>query len=169
MDELEHLLQVYQARPTAPASWKLDVLLDLEPLRDPRILPFLLQLLLDGQQPSEVRIRVVRHLRDARRVGEARGSVAEALTRVVADRFSPDLRLAAVLALTEFTEVAGVVSVLGALAGDRAEPPDLRYCAFTSLERPAPSSEVAILMQHLSTDHLLGGAARALLTRWQRR
>jgi HEAT repeats len=168
MDELLHSLQIYGARPTAPASWKLDVLMDLEALRDPRVVPFLLHVMLDGGEPLEVRIRVVRYLRDPGRVAQARPSVADALIRAVADRSNPELRLAAVLALTDFTEVAGVASVLGAVASDGDELMDVRYCALTALEHAVASSELTVLMRHVSTDQLLGGAARTLLAHWER-
>jgi hypothetical protein len=167
MDEFDQLLDMYRARPSAPALWKLDLLMDLERVRDPRILPFLLDVLLDPFEPLQVRLQVVRHIRDAGRVAEGRGSVAEALTRLVADRSNPELRLAAALALTEFADVTGVLSRLGAVARDTGQPLDLRYCAFTSVERAGPSTEVARLVRHLSTDPLLGSAARAALTRWR--
>jgi hypothetical protein len=166
-DELDDLLQVYRARSSAPAFWKLDVLMDLERLTDPRVLPFLLEVLVDAKEPSQVRTRIVRHLREAARVAEDRRSVAEALTGLVADRSSAELRLAAALALTDFADVGHVPSVLGELAQDPAEPPALRYCAFTSVERAGPNAEVALLMQQLSADPLLGSAAQAVLTRWQ--
>jgi hypothetical protein len=168
MDELQHSLQIYRARPTAPALWKLDVLMDLEALRDPRVVPFLLHVMLDGGEPLEVRIRVVRYLRDPGRVAEARLSVADALVRVVADRSNLELRLAAVLALTDFTGVVGVSSVLGAVASDGDEPMDVRYSALTALEHAVPSSELTVLMRHVSTDQLLGCAARTLLAHWER-
>jgi HEAT repeat protein len=168
VDELQHSLQIYRARPTAPALWKLDVLMDLEVLRDPRVVPFLLAVLLDGGEPLDVRIRVVRYLREPGRVAEARPSAADALIRAVADRSNPELRLAAVLALTDFTDVAGVSSVLGAVAGDGDEPMDVRYSALTALEHAVPSSELTALMRHVSTDQLLGCAARTLLAHWER-
>jgi hypothetical protein len=167
MDELELLLHVYRARPTAPALWKLDVLMDLEPLSDPRILPFLLQVLVDHREPAEVRARVLRHLREAPRAAEARFGVAEALTRVIGDRSRPELRLAAVLALTDFTDVAGVASMLGSMAREATESMDVRYCALSALEYAAPTSELTDLMRRVSSDRLLGGAAGALLTKWQ--
>ncbi len=167
MDELDRLLQVYQARPSAPALWKLDVLMDLEPLSDVRILPFLLQVLVDHAEPAEVRMRVIQHLRDAGRAAESKTSVADALTSVVADGSSPDLRLAAVLALTDFTSMTGVSSMLGVVAADEAEPIEVRYCALTALERASYTPELAGKMRQLASDQLLGDAARALLATWR--
>jgi hypothetical protein len=42
------------------------------------------------------------------------------------------------LALAGFTDLEGVVAALGSLALDTAEPIDLRYLAFTSLQRDGP-------------------------------
>src|SRR5438034_232484 len=72
-----------------------------------------------------------------------RTPVAGAMMRVLDDRSSADLRLQAALALAEFTEVDGVAGSLGRLALDADEPIDLRYSAFTSLERTGPTSECA--------------------------
>ena len=65
MDEVERLIQVFSARGAmASAAAKLDVLLDLERLRDRRVVFFLLQLLGDPSQPAEVRVRVLKRLRN---------------------------------------------------------------------------------------------------------
>jgi hypothetical protein len=167
VDELDRLLELYRTRPSAPALWKLDVLMDLEPLRDARILRFLLQVLLDSREPSKVRIAVVWHLRVSVRACGSRNCVAEAFVRLLEDRASPELRLAAALALSDFVDVGNLCSVLGPLARDTAEPLDFRYCVFSSVERAGPSDEAVVLMRHLSTDPVLGSAAHAVLSRWK--
>jgi hypothetical protein len=61
MDDVERLIQAFSARGavTSPAA-KLDVLMDLERLRDRRVVSFLLQVLGDPGEPSEVRSRVLK-------------------------------------------------------------------------------------------------------------
>jgi hypothetical protein len=145
----------------------LDVLLDLERLRDPRIVPFLLHVLSDRQEPAEVRIHVLKRLRNGTLAKELRPTVAHAIAQVVADRTSPDLRLHAALALAEFTDVDGVPATLGSLALDASEPLDLRYSAFTSLERAGPTPKCVALLRQLSADETLGPSARSLLSTWQ--
>jgi hypothetical protein len=78
-----------------------------------------------------------------------------------------DLRLQAVLALGAFTDINSVLSVLGSLAMEPEESIDLRYSAFTSLERAGPTSECINLMRQLSNDEILGCTARAALMRWR--
>src|SRR6202040_2360478 len=95
---------------------KLDALLDLEQLDDPRIVAFLLHVLADQREPTEVRIHVLKRLRNGRLRPEERQSVALAVLRVLSERSSPDLRLQAVLALAEFTTIDGVLATLGGLA-----------------------------------------------------
>jgi hypothetical protein len=79
---------------------------------------------------------------------------------------SVDLRLEAALALGEFTDISGVLSALGSLALEPQELLDLRYSAFTSLERAGPTPECVDLLRQLSNDELLGRSAHSALARW---
>jgi HEAT repeat protein len=166
MDRVACLIEAYRAQPAAPPYRKLDVLLDLEQLRDARAVPFLLELLEDRHEPLEVRLRVIRLLRIVRCPGEARVAIGRELSKLLLKRTSPDLRLAAALTLAEFTDTPGVPSALGTLALDTSEALDLRYSAFTSLERVGPTPECTLLLQELAHDEALGPSARSLLARW---
>ncbi len=99
MDEAERLIGAYKARSAWSVASKLDALLDLEQLDDPRIVPFLVHVLADQREPTEVRIHVLKQLRNGRPQPADRQSVAEAILQVVSDRSGPELRLQAVLAL----------------------------------------------------------------------
>jgi hypothetical protein len=167
MDEVERLIEEFSAQPTARVFRKLDVLLDLEQLRDPRAVPFLLHVLRDRGEPAEVRLRVIRMLRAVRCPGELRTAVGRELSQVVVGREGSDVRIAAALTLAGFTEISGVPAALGAVALDHAEALDLRYSAFTSLERVGPTEECAAMLHSLALDEALGLSARSLLTRWQ--
>jgi hypothetical protein len=167
MDEVERLIQVFSARGAmASAAAKLDVLLDLE-LRDRRVVFFLLQLLGDPSQPAEVRVHVLKRLRNGPLTADDRVKVAGVLCQLVSSGSSLDLRLQAALALGEFTEIAGVLTALGALALEYHESIDLRYAAFTSLERAGPTTECINLLLQLSSDDMLGCAVRSVLVRWR--
>jgi hypothetical protein len=168
MDEVERLIQVFSARGVmASAAAKLDILLDLERLRDRRVVFFLLQLLGDPSQPAEVRIHVLKRLRNGPLTAADRVTVAGALRQLLSIGSSLDLRLQAALALGEFTEITGVLPALAALALEPRESIDLRYAAFTSLERAGPTTECVNLMRQLSNDDLLGCAVRSVLVRWR--
>jgi hypothetical protein len=169
MDEVERLIQVFSARGAmASAAAKLDVLLDLERLRDRRVVFFLLQLLGDPSQPAEVRVHVLKRLRNGPLTADDRVTVAGALRQLLSSGGSGlDLRLQAALALAEFTEIAGVLPALGALALEPHESIDLRYAAFTSLERAGPTTECVNLLRQLASDDLLGCAVRSVLVRWR--
>ena len=143
MDDVERLIEAFRARSTRSVLSKLDALLDLEQLDDPRIVPFLLHVLADQREPTEVRIHVLKRLRNGRLQPGDRQSVAEAVLMVLSDRSSPDLRLQAVLALAEFTNIDGVPATLGGLALDPGETIDVRYSAFTSLQRAGPARSVS--------------------------
>jgi hypothetical protein len=45
MDELERLVDAYRVRASSSVASKVDVLMDLERIRDPRVVPFLLKVL----------------------------------------------------------------------------------------------------------------------------
>ena len=168
MDEVERLIQVFSARGAmASAAAKLDVLLDLERLRDRRVVFFLLQLLGDPSQPAEVRVHVLKRLRNGPLTADDRVTVAGALRQLLSSGSSLDLRLQAALALGGFTEMAGVLPALGALALKPHESIDLRYAAFTSLERAGPTTECVNLLHQLSSDDMLGCAVRSVLVRWR--
>jgi HEAT repeat protein len=93
--------------------------------------------------------------------------VARAIIQILEDGSNPDLRLHAALALAEFTDVEAVAHVLGSLALEVTEPLDLRYSAFTSLERAGPTPECVALLRQLVADETLGRSARSLLSMWQ--
>jgi predicted neuraminidase len=167
MDEAERLIEAFNARATSSVASKLDALMDLERLGDPRIVPFLLQVLADQREPSDVRIHVLRRLRDGRFIPACRLPVAEAMLQILSDHSRPDLRLQAALGLAEFADIDGVVTTLGGLALDPDEPIDLRYSAFTSLQRAGPTRECVALLRQLSSDETLGCSARSLLSLWR--
>jgi hypothetical protein len=166
MDQVERLMEVFRAEPATRVFRKLDVLMDLEQLHDPRVVPFVLDVVQDIREPLEVRIRVIRALRACRKC-HLRDSVGQVLSELLTSRGIADLRVAAALALAEFAELDGVPAALGAVALDATAPLDLRYCAFTSLERAAKTSEGAELLRRIALDDALGPSARSVLARWQ--
>jgi hypothetical protein len=118
----------------------LEVLMDLEQLPNRRLVRFLLHVLGDRAEAEEVRIYALRRLRDG---GELLPTdlppVAWAIGDVLADTSAVDLRLQAALALGEFIRVERVLARLSAVCLDQEESIDLRYAAFTSLERTRPT------------------------------
>jgi len=167
MDEVGQLLKAYESQAASSVVSKLGVLIDLEGLRDPRIVPFLLRVLADRRELTEVRIHVLKRLRNGSLSPENRLLVAAVILHVISDRSSPDLRLQASLALAEFTDIAGVPTSLGRMALDSDEPIDLRYSAFTSLQRAGSTPECVTLLRELTTDEMLGRSARSLLSLWR--
>jgi len=167
MHDLDRLIETFSERPPVPIHRKLDVLLDLEQLRDLRSVPFLLKVLRDHQEPLEVRMRTIRLLRLVQCPGDARTDVGRELSELLLDHGNAELRVAAALTLAGFAELAGVASALGAVALDASEALDLRYSAFTSLERVGPTPDCAEVLRHLAQDEALGPSARSLLAMWQ--
>ena len=130
-------------------------------------MPFLLRVLADRCEPTEVRVHVLKRLRNGSLSPENRPLVADVILEVVSDRSNPDLRLQASLALAEFTDIAGVPTRLRRLALDSDEPIDLRSSAFTSLQRAGSTPACVALLRQLSRDATLGRDARSLLSLWR--
>jgi len=166
VDRIEQLIAAFGAR--RHTAWKLDVLLDLERLRDPRVVPFLLRVLADPGQPHEVRLAALKRVRHAYLGPDERPPVAGVLVRLVSQPTTePSLRVQATLALGDFVDLDGVAAALGCLALDGALPIDLRYAAFTALERAGPTPECLTLLRRLRTDDTLGRLATHALAVWQ--
>ena len=121
----------------------------------------------DQTEAAEVRIYVVKRLRNRRIASNERGTVALAVIQVLRVGSSPDLRLQSALALAEFTDIERVIQMLGSIALDLREPIDLRYSAFTSLERAGPVDECVEILRQLAVDEALGRSARSLLSTWK--
>jgi hypothetical protein len=166
VDEVERLIHAYTGRALHSTAAKLNALMDLERLYDERVACFLLQVLLDGGAPSEVRLHVLKRLRDGPLTAGQRAGVAGALCELMLHARRLDLQLQAAVALGEFTDVPSVSTALGRVALEPRELLDLRYTAFTSLERAGPTPECLNLLRQLSDDETLGRSAQSALARW---
>ena len=141
--------------------------MDLERLADSRVVPFLLGVLVDREEAVQVRSHVLKQLRNGRLTPSTRPLVAEALLRILWDGDFPQLQLEAAVALGEFIDLDGVHAALGEMALDVAQPIDLRYSAFTSLERSGPTTQCIAVLRHLATDEVLGRSALSVLSSWR--
>ena len=64
MDNVERLSNAFNPPPNCSVDSRLDALMDLGHLHDPRVVVFLLQVLADRREPSAVRADVLKRLRD---------------------------------------------------------------------------------------------------------
>jgi hypothetical protein len=134
MDEVAQLIETFRARARSSARSKLDALLDLERFEAPRVLRFLLEVLLDQTELKPVRIHVLKRLRNGNFPPINRPAIAEVMLRVLFADSGLDLRVQAALALAQFADIEGVPTRLGRLALDPDETIDLRFSALTSLQ-----------------------------------
>jgi hypothetical protein len=123
----------------------------------------------DRHESEDVRIHVVKQLRNDSGVlvPSDRPAVAKTLGEVLTGPSEENLRLQAALALGDFTEIEGVLSTLSAVALERDESIDVRYAAFTSIERAGASPESVTVVRQIARDEALGGAARSVLAAWR--
>jgi hypothetical protein len=168
MDEQARLIEAYQSQASASVPLKLDLLMGLERIRDDRVVPFLLEIVQDRHEPDAVRIYVLKRLRSGDGVlgPTDRPGVAQTIGKVMLSTSSAELRLQAALALGEFTEIQGVLTTLSAICGAQQESIDLRYAAFTSLERAGPTPRCIALLRQLTSDETLGRSAQSVLSAW---
>ena len=168
VDSVGQLILAFRAvEPRSDTARKLDLLLDLDRIDDPRVLSFLLGVLRDDGEPERVRVEVLSRLRDVplpdrehRRVGRAIGRLT------LIESVHMELRLQAALVLGKFVDVEGVVDALGVVLMDEAAPPELRYNAFTSLYLRGPTVDTVELLTTLTSDETLGPCAGHLLRAW---
>ena len=167
-DDVERLIDGYrQRKASASSAWKLGVVMDLERLRDDRVMAFLLAVLEDHREPTDVRIHVLKRIRNGGLAPDDRVRAAGALMRLSMHDSTPEVRMRAVVALGDFADVAEVVGVLGRIALDQAEALDLRYGAYTSVEQCGPTPESIALLRRLLDDETLGRTARSALRAWR--
>jgi hypothetical protein len=168
MDEFEQLVDAYRTQASSWVASRLSVLIDLERSGDPRLLPFLLNVLADPQETAKVRICVLKQLRNARGlVAPAdRPAAANAAGEALVESSNAELRIQAALTLGDFTDMGGVVSRLSAVCLAEHESIDLRYAAFTSLQRVGTTPESIALLRQISADETLGLLAQSVLSAW---
>jgi hypothetical protein len=167
VDDVGPLIATFKARTDSSVAARLDALMDIERLDDPRVVPLLLEVLADDREPLELRVHVLKRLREASHIQSDRQTVARAVLEVLHYQDQAHLRLNAILALAEFADIDGVPAALGELALDADLPLDVRYYAFTSLERAGATTECVALVRRLVSDDTLGAAARSLLLSWR--
>jgi hypothetical protein len=168
MNELEQLIKAYRGRRSTSVTSKLDVLLDITRLRHPGVLPFLKSILEDGSEAEEVRIYVLKQLRQAEHPVRAadRRALAMAISDLLVEPGPTDLRLQAAVSLGDFVQLSEVMSLLNDVCLAKHESIDLRYAAFTALERAGPVPKCVSLLREMSTDEVLGSTARSVLSAW---
>src|SRR5215471_16380706 len=168
MDDVDGLINRFSD--SGPdVAWKLDALLDLELRPDPRVTALWTSVIVDPAEAPPVRVAALRGLRSARLANDERPLVARAIARVAADTGSAatQLRVQAALALGEFLAIEGVLAALGDVASNPTDNIDVRYAAFTSIERAGPIREGAACLRRLAQDEILGPSARHLLIDWR--
>jgi HEAT repeat protein len=166
MDHVEWALAQFDQRRRLSAISKIDALLNIEEIEDPRVLPFLLHVAADTDELPEVRSHVIRTMRTRDLAADARVPVARVVGTILVGDPSSIVRAQCALALAEFTDSGGVTRMLGTVALDDSEPLDVRYSAFMSLERTGPRPECVEVVQQLSVDETFGRSAPRLLSMW---
>jgi hypothetical protein len=167
VDNVDALIRAFESRGKRDQSlWKLDVLLDLGRLVDPRVVRFLAAIATDVDEPLDVRLEALSRLREVAQSPSDRLVAASAGLAALATGSDDRVRLRAALVLGDFVDVDGVLSALGTLAAAECEPTELRYDAYTSLQRAGPTTACVAILRSLSNDETFGQSTRALMASW---
>ena len=166
-DDFERLTHKFRSRALSPPASKVDVLIDLEYLGDVRIVGVLLQVLANPLEDDEVRIHALEWLRCRQCTTTDRQGIAGAICEIASKNTNPAVRLHAVLALAGFADVEEVQATLGGITLDANESIDIRYCAFTSLEKAGLTPHCKDVLRQLSADTALGPCARHAMSLWR--
>jgi HEAT repeat protein len=167
-DNVAQLIHAYaQAAPSASVTSRLSLLMDINRYDDPRAFAFLLRVLTDHREPVQVRSYTLRCVRTTGLSAANFESAAAAMLELLGAESSPNLRVQAALALGWFVDAIGVVAELGRTIADANVPLDLRYAAFTSVERVGPTAASISLLRELQADELLGPTAQSTLVSWR--
>ena len=161
-------MDAYAMRASSSVRSRLDILKAVEQFRDHRVTPFLLKVLEDPDEAEDVRVLALQQLRcGVEQLNPLeKVQVANALGNAMVEPSSPRLQVQAALALGEFTEVEGVLRRLNAVCLVQNASIDLRYAAFTSLERAGPTPESVGLVRQMTGDEMPGRSARGVLSAW---
>ena len=167
MDDVDTLIRAFESRGKRDHSlWKLDVLLDLGRLADPRVVQFLSAIATDVDEPLDVRLEALSRLRETAQSPSDRLVAASAGLTALVTGSDSRVRLRAAMVLGDFVDVDGVLNALGTLAAADREPTELRYNAYTSLQRAGPTAACVAILRSLSDDETFGQSARSLLASW---
>jgi hypothetical protein len=167
MDKVDTLLQAFGSHGKLNQSlWKLDVLLDLGRLVDPRVVQFLAAVVTDVDEPPDVRSEALSCLRETAECPSDRVVAANAALAALAAGSDSRLRLRAAIVLGDFVGLEGVLSALGTVTTGEAEPTELRYTAYTSLQRAGPTTACLAILGSLAEDEMFGSSARSLMASW---
>jgi hypothetical protein len=128
--------------------------------------PFLAAVVADTEEPLDVRLDALSRLRETAQSPSDRMLAASAALAALAPESDTQIRLWAALVLGDFVDAEGVLSALGMVAAAECEPTELRYNAYTSLQRAGPVAACVDILRLLCADEAFGPSARALMVSW---
>jgi hypothetical protein len=157
----------FRAAPDGDEEIPLDVIAQLEEARDPRIVPFLLEVVADlgGLDLARVEVCEVLKLREGMTAAE-RTAAAKALATVLFDDEDGDVRNYAAMALSSFFDLPAARAAVERVLLDGREERNVRHNALFAIERSGSSPENTRLLQKLDADPELARSARRILGEW---
>ncbi|MEW6127921.1 MAG: hypothetical protein AB1757_12855 [Acidobacteriota bacterium] len=170
MDEVGRLISEFKAAKldaNGECDEKIDLILELEELEDPRIMPFFLEVIGNENEYDLARIEVLKilKLRD-RRSPEEHERIGKAILEVLAKSKDADVRNYAAMALAKYLDVEGANTEAGNLLLNSKTQIDLRHNLFFAFERFGETDDGREVMLKLLQDEEFRQSAARVLGDW---
>lgn len=173
MDEVSTLIEKFRAEGARTArdggpSGKDEIVRRLSSFDDERVLPFLLEVLEDGEEYDLARIEVLKFLNVMRRGDRVRDEgVARLVRHVLTNDSDDDVRSYAAIAVSNFMDVDGSAEAARSVLLNREEDEALRWNAFAAFEGMGPTPESISALTACEQDDELGDSATQVLGDWR--
>lgn len=172
MDEVGVLIGRFEdedtdSLPEIDTSKKVDIVRRLENLTDERVLPFFMRVLASQQEYDLARIEILRIL-EVRRARDAHEGelIGKLIQRMLSSDPDDDVRNYAAMAISSYMDVKGSLEVVEGIIFNVEEEINLRWNAFTAVERMGPTREGELMLHRLLKDDQFKGSAQRVLSQW---
>lgn len=145
---------------------KMTIIRSLEERDTPEVLTFFLQTVANPQEYDLARMEILKILRLYKSDEQQRQNIAQVLVTIVKEDQDDLVRSYAIMALRNYTGIEQVDDVVERVVTDEDEDEDLRFNAFSVLERIGPNERTRRLLQDLAEDEVLGSAVKRVRKTW---
>lgn len=167
-DHVDELIARFRAAVVTgqESAAKIDILLELVRVDDPRVARFLIAVAGDSNEYDLARIQALKTLELREVEAGARDDVVRMISRILQDDEDDEVRSYAARALAGFVDVQGVLEIATGRVLDPDEDDDVRHNAFFAIERSKPTPQAIGAMERCREEAEFRKGASRVLARW---